>query len=72
MTATPSCQRCLRIRAFLFLAAPLIALMAFLPEAGVPLAGKLPPPIVFGMMIPMVGLPVFVVRLVRWHRAGRP
>ncbi|MCU0816961.1 MAG: hypothetical protein MUF74_10980 [Cypionkella sp.] len=72
MKATLPCQRCSRIRAFLFLAAPLIALMAFLPEAGVPLAGKLPPPIVFGMMIPMVGLPVFVVRLVRWHRAGRP
>lgn len=67
-----TCQRCRFIRGFLMLAAPLVALMALWPAAGAPLAGHLPPPMVFGMMVPILGLPVFLVRLVRWHRAGRP
>jgi hypothetical protein len=72
MSEAPACSRCRFVRGFLMLAAPLVALMALWPDAGQLLAPHLPPPLVFGMVVPMVGVPMFVIRLVRWHRAGRP
>lgn len=53
-------------------ALPLVALMAFFPSLASGLGAHLPPPKVFGVLVPMVAIPAFVIRLVRWHRAGRP
>ena len=69
---TPPCRRCLTIRLYLILALPLVGLMAFFPSLGDRMGAHLPPPEVFGVLVPMVGIPVFLIRLVRWHRAGRP
>ena len=68
----PPCRRCLTIRLYLILALPVIGIMAFFPALGQGMGAHLPPPEVFGVLVPMVGIPAFVIRLVRWHRAGRP
>lgn len=69
---SPPCRRCLTVRLYLMVALPLVALMAFFPSLASGLGAHLPPPKVFGVLVPMVAIPAFVIRLVRWHRAGRP
>lgn len=66
------CRRCMVIRLHLMTAGPLLIIMAFFPNAAAGLAGKLPPPEAIAVLFPAVALPTFVVRFVRWHRAGRP
>jgi len=66
------CRRCITIRLYLMLALPMVALMAFFPSLASGLGEHVPPPEVFGVLVPMVAIPAFVIRLVRWHRAGRP
>ena len=71
-TPAKPCRRCLTIRLYLMVALPLLAIMAFFPAAAGALGPHLPPPEVFGALVPMVAIPAFVIRTVRWHRAGRP
>lgn len=70
--ATASCRRCHIIRWYLGAAGALVALMLFAPGLGAGLAPVLPEPAFFGYLVPILGIPAFVIRLVRWHLAGRP
>lgn len=69
---TKACSRCLLIRWYLMFAAPIVAAMAILPGEAQVLGKYLPTPIFFGMLVPALGVPVFLVRWIRWRRAGRP
>lgn len=66
------CRKCMIIRLHLMTSGPLLILLGFYPEAGEGLRDSLPTPEAIAALIPMVAIPVFVVRFVRWHRAGRP
>lgn len=70
--APPPCRKCMIIRLHLMISGPLLILMAFFPEAGSGLGDHLPPPEAIAALIPMVAIPTFVIRFVRWHRDGRP
>lgn len=67
----PACRRCQFIRIYLMIALPFVGLMAFFPDAFAALGPKLPPVEAIAVLVPVVGLPMFVIRLVRWHRAGQ-
>lgn len=69
--STAPCRRCYAIRLFLMVALPLVGLMAVLPGHFDRIGPHLPPPEVFAVLVPLIGLPMFVIRLVRWHRGGR-
>lgn len=65
------CRRCSIIRWFLFAAGTLLGLMLFVPGRAEALGPVLPDPLMIGLAFPVVGIPVFIFRYIRWRRAGR-
>lgn len=68
MIRTGPCKTCLRLRLYLSVALPLVALIYLQPEGAVRLAAWLPAPTVIGWGIVVVGLVAFAVRLRAWRR----
>jgi hypothetical protein len=70
--AKAGCRRCSFIRLHLICALPALAIMALFPQVAAGLGPHLPPPHVIAVAIPVVAIPAFVLRVLKWHRDGRP
>lgn len=65
-----ACRACRRIRVFMTLALPLIALIFLQPAAAIRLARHLPDSASIGWAIALGAVVVFALRLIAWRKGG--
>ena len=63
-----SCRLCMMLRVFLPLAAGLIIVIGFMPEIATPFGPLVPTPMTIAMIVPLVGIPGFIVKYVIWRK----
>lgn len=61
-----SCRICNFIRGFLLLAGGLLIMMAYFAWAGDEPAVQLPGPMAFGLAVPAIGIPSFIIKYRRY------
>ncbi|PWK60378.1 hypothetical protein [Roseicyclus mahoneyensis] len=70
MARAAPCKTCQRLRLYLTVALPLVAMIYLQPDGAVRLATWLPSPTVIGWGIIVVGVVGFALKLRAWRRGG--
>lgn len=60
------CRTCAFMRIYLIVAFALIFMIGFVPSVAETLLGRLPTPMELGLVVPLVGIPAFVLRYLMW------
>lgn len=66
--AKTGCRTCAFMRMYLIVAFALIFMIGFVPSVAETLLGRLPTPFELALLVPVLGIPAFVVRYVLWKR----
>lgn len=69
--ANGGCRTCEFVRLYLFIAAALILLIAFVPTVAEVVWGRMPGPLAIALVIPAVGIPSFIFRYIAWKRGEK-
>ncbi len=64
-----TCRLCMMLRFFLLFAALILgAMIWFALSKDAPVTAHLPGPMAFAMIVPIIGIPGFIVKYRRWRR----